>query len=374
MLQRIITPRLQQAVGKGKVVLLTGARRVGKTVLLRELSRLTSNPLWLNAEDSDTQALLSERKIATFKTLMQDRDLVVIDEAQSIPQIGAILKLIIDEMPEVPIVASGSSSFNLLNQSGEPLTGRYSRIELFPLSWKELSLNFNPLERKQQLEERLVFGSYPEVITLTSSQDKRLYLKELVNSYLLRDILAFDGLRNTAKLLDLLKLAAFQVGSELSFEELGKQLGMSKNTVERYLYILKEGYVIFPLGGFSRNLRKEVSKSSKWYFYDNGIRNAIINQFDLWPQRNDIGALWENFCISERIKKSSYERDETEFYFWRTYDRQEIDLIEDRFGNLHAVEFKWKDKPLKTPLAWEKSYPNSTNTLVSQQNFEAYLS
>jgi predicted AAA+ superfamily ATPase len=374
MLQRIITPRLQQAVGKGKVVLLTGARRVGKTVLLRELSRLKSNSLWLNAEDSDTQALLSERKIATYKSLMQDRDLVVIDEAQSIPHIGAILKLIIDEMPNIPIIASGSSSFNLLNQSGEPLTGRYSRLELFPLSWKELSLNFNPLERKQQLEERLVFGSYPEVITLTSSQDKRLYLKELVNSYLLRDILAFDGLRNTAKLLDLLKLVAFQVGSELSFEELGKQLGMSKNTVERYLYILKEGYVIFPLGGFSRNLRKEVSKSSKWYFYDNGIRNAIINQFDLWPQRNDIGALWENFCISERIKKSSYERDETEFYFWRTYDRQEIDLIEERLGSLQAVEFKWKDKPQKTPLAWEKSYPKATNTLVSQQNFETYLS
>jgi uncharacterized protein len=373
LLNRFIETELNQVLGKGKVILLTGARRVGKTVLLKKLASLKINPLLLNAEDADVKDILSDRRIANYKTLFEGKDLVVIDEAQSIKEIGLILKLMIDEFPNAPLIASGSSSFNLLNQSGEPLTGRYSKMELFPMSWMELNSQYNALELKQQLDERLIFGSYPELFTQETVQSKRIYLKEMVTSYLLRDILAFDGLRNTKKLLDLLKLVAYQVGNELSYDELGKQLGMSKNTVERYLYILREGYVLFQLGGYSNNLRKEVTKSSKWYFWDNGIRNAIINEFEPLSTRKDIGALWENFCISERIKRSRYLHDEINHYFWRTYDQQEIDLIEEKNSNLAAYEIKWNQKKAKIPGAFAKAYPNATYAVIEKNRIGEWL-
>jgi len=224
LLNRFIESELKQVLGKGKVILLTGARRVGKTILLKKLAAQKNNPLLLNAEDTDVKELLSDRRIANYKSLFEGKDLVVIDEAQSIKEIGLILKLMIDEFPNTPLIASGSSSFNLLNQSGEPLTGRYIKKELFPMSWIELQTQFNALELKQHLDDRLVLGSYPELFTMNSEQEKRNYLKEMVSSYLLRDILAFDGLRNNKKLLDLLKLVAYQVGNELSYDELGKQL------------------------------------------------------------------------------------------------------------------------------------------------------
>lgn len=373
MLERHIESVLRSNLGKGKVILLTGARRVGKTQLLKHIAAGKKNPLVLNAEDLDVAELLNEPRASQYKALMQDKDLVVIDEAQTLPDIGKKLKLMIDEMPKLPIVASGSSSFNLLKQSGEPLTGRSIIIELFPISWLELSKKFNPLELQQQMEERLIYGAYPELFQLKTLKEKRAYLKDLVVGYLLKDILAADLLRNTAKLYDLLKLIAFQVGAEVSYDELARALSMSKNTVERYLYILKEGYVLFPLGGFSKNLRKEVTKSSKWYFWDNGIRNAIVNQFEPITVRRDVGLLWENFCISERLKKSAYSADECSFYFWRTYDNQEIDLIIESDRGLEAVEIKWKAMNFKMPTAFEKAYPTARFSTVNKANFAEWI-
>ncbi len=373
LLNRYIESELKQVLGKGKVVLLTGARRVGKTILLKKLASEKKNPLLLNAEDTDIKEILSDRRIANYKSLFEGKDLVVIDEAQSIKEIGLILKLMIDEFPSTPLIASGSSSFNLLNQSGEPLTGRYVKKELFPMSWMELQTQFDTLELKQQLDERLVLGSYPELFTMNSELEKRNYLKEMVTSYLLRDILAFDGLRNNKKLLDLLKLVAYQVGNELSYDELGKQLGMSKNTVERYLHILREGYVLFQLGGYSGNLRKEVTKSSKWYFWDNGIRNAIVNEFNPVSIRKDIGSLWENYCISERIKKSRYKQNEANHFFWRTYDQQEIDLIEETNGELAAFEMKWTQKKAKIPGAFAKAYPEAPYSVIEKNSLREWL-
>jgi predicted AAA+ superfamily ATPase len=330
--------------------------------------------LMLNGEDYDTLALLGNRTAANYRRLLEGVSLLAIDEAQAIPEIGAILKLIVDEVPQVSVVASGSSSFDLLNKTGEPLVGRSTPFFLLPFSHREIAQRETLLETRQNLETRLIYGSYPEVVTMNGYETKSDYLRDIVGAYLLKDILSIDGLKNSAKMKDLLRLIAFQLGNEVSYDELGKQLGISKNTVEKYLDLLSKVFVVYRLGAYSRNLRKEVTKAGKWYFYDTGIRNAIIGNFNPLAIRQDVGALWENYIIGERIKSNHNELLNKEFYFWRTYDRQEIDLVEERADSLTGLEFKWGNSKTPTaPKAFREAYPHAEYHVINRENYLDFI-
>ncbi len=374
-IQRLAALQLAKRIQQNKVLLLFGTRRVGKTHLIKSIESSLNIPfLHLNAEDTDTATLLENRSIANYKRLLGENRLLIIDEAQVIPEIGKILKLMIDEFEDLTIIATGSSAFDLSNQTGEPLTGRSYTYYLYPIAQAELAKHENLLQTKQNLEERLIYGSYPEIFSLESLKEKEEYLKNLVNSYLLKDILRFENIQNSNKIFDLMKLIAYQVGAEVSLDELGKQLGMSKNTVERYLDLLAKVQILFKLGGYSSNLRKEVTKSSKWYFFDNGIRNAIINDFRPLALRQDSGLLWENYCIYERIKINRYQKTDAEFFFWRTYDQQEIDLIEKVGQKIEAFEFKYNSsKKVKVPVFFQKNYPDAKFNLIHRDNYIDFI-
>jgi predicted AAA+ superfamily ATPase len=357
-----------------KAVLLFGARRVGKTFLITQVAeKYGKDVLLLNGEDSDVLALLADKSIANYRRLLHKVKLLIIDEAQNIPDIGQKLKLMTDEVKGVSIIASGSSTFDLLNKVGEPLVGRSRTFCLYPFSQAELAPEENPLETKQNLENRLIYGAYPDVVLTDDDEQKRDYLRNIINAYLLKDILAIDGIRNSAKMYDLLRLVAFQTGSEVSFDELGTQLGMSKNTVERYLDLLTKVFVLYRLHPYSQNLRKEISRKSKWYFYDTGIRNAVINNFSPLALRQDTGALWENYLIMERFKHINNAGKYGELFFWRTYDGQEIDLIESSDGQLKAFEFKWGNKKPAAPVAFVKTYPQTPYQVVNKTNYLDFL-
>jgi len=302
--RRILQIEIEKRLQPQKVMLLFGARRVGKTILINEISSdFKGKTLFLNGDDSHSASLLNERSIANYQHLLNGIDLLVIDEAQNISEIGEKLKLIVDHVEGLKVIASGSSSFDLQNKAGQPLVGRSSTFYLFPFSQEELQSRETVLETKQNLELRLLYGSYPELSHLNTLDEKREYLNEVTIAYLLKDILNFDGIRNTAKMRDLLKMIAYQVGSEVSIEELGSNLSISKNTVNSYLDLLTKVFIIYPLNGFSRNLRKEINKKNKWFFYDNGIRNALINDFSPLSIRQDTDALWKNYLISDDAKK-----------------------------------------------------------------------
>lgn len=371
IIPRILEAQVEANIGKNKVLLIMGTRRVGKTFLLRIIgTKLHRRVLKLNGEDLDVQETLGNLREANYKRIIGDAEVVFIDEAQAVPEIGKTLKLMIDSFPELTIVATGSSSFDLLNKAGEPLTGRKISFCLYPLAQAELSKIESPLETQQSLEERLILGSYPELLQLETFQKRSEYLLELIQSYLLKDILSFEGIRQPDKILRLLRLIAYQVGSEVSYSELGTQLGISKNTVENYLDLLSKVFIIYKIPAYSTNHRKEISKGSKWYFFDNGIRNAVINDFKLLSLRNDIGALWENYLMSERIKRNDYRRENVEYYFWRTYSQQEVDLVEVRNGKLWAFEFKYSsDKKIKIPAAFASAYPDATFAPISKDNY-----
>lgn len=372
--KRLLEERVRTKILPNKVVLIFGARRVGKTILLRQIiDKFEGKVLLLNGEDLDSVSILKEKSISNYSHILDGVNLLAIDEAQAIPDIGSKLKLIVDEIPGISVVATGSSSFDLLNKAGEPLVGRSSLFYLTPFSQREIGQVENALETRQNLESRLIYGSYPEVVTMSGYDNKAQYLGDIVNTYLLKDILSIDGLKNSGKMKDLLRLIAFQVGNEVSYDELGKQLGMSKNTVEKYLDLLSKVFVVFRLGGFSRNLRKEVVKAGKWYFYDNGIRNAIIGNFGPVSIRQDVGSLWENYLISERVKQNLNERLNKEFYFWRTYDGQEIDLIEESSDSLTALEFKWGEKTPVVPKAFGIAYPEASFSVVNRDNYFRFL-
>lgn len=373
-IKRYLQKTIQQHIGKNKVLLLFGTRRVGKTWLIEQIATESgTETLSLNGEDQDVQNLLANRSVANYTRILGNAKLLIIDEAQAIPEIGKILKLMIDSFKGLTIIATGSSAFDLLNQTGEPLTGRSVTHYLFPIAQIELSEQENLLQTTQNLEDRLIFGSYPEIFHLPSLSEKTAYLNELVRSYLLKDILMYEQIQNSAKLLELLKLIAYQVGSEVSLDELARNLGISKNTVARYLDLLSKVFIIYQLGGYSNNLRKEVTKSSKWYFYDNGVRNAIINDFRLLPLRQDHGVLWENYALAERIKKNSYLQNHTQPYFWRTYDQQEIDLVEVKNNQLAAFEFKWADAKKKIPGYFAKNYPEAPFAVINKENYLDFI-
>lgn len=368
---RLLENQIWQYIQPNKAILLFGARRVGKTVMLQHIiNRFTGKSLVLNGEDYDIHSLLERRSISNYRRLLDGIELLVIDEAHNIPEIGQKLKLIVDEIKGVRVIASGSSSFDLLNKAGEPLVGRSASFYLQPFSQDELSQTENLLQTKQNLEERLIYGSYPEVVMMNDLEQKKKYLSDLVTAYLLKDILALEGIKNASKMNHLLRLVAFQTGSEVSCDELGKQLGMSRNTVEKYLDLLAKVFIVYRLGSYSRNLRKELSKAGKWYFYDNGIRNAVINNFQPLSLRQDVGKIWENYLIGERIKQNHTFGLNKSFYFWRTYDGQEIDLVEEMPDNkLQTFEFKWNKRFPKIPRAFAETYREASYQTVHQENY-----
>lgn len=377
IIQRAVLKQLESKVLPNKVLLLLGARRVGKTELIKKyLENIPKEDyLQLNGEDIDDANLLKQRTVKNYSRLLMNVKLLVIDEAQNIPEIGLILKLIVDSIEGIKIIATGSSVFDLSNKLGEPLVGRKNTIYLFPLAQMEFSRHENYKETTQKLEERLLFGSYPELEQYQEWKDKISYIKEIINSYLLKDILMYEGIKQSDKVLDLLKLIAFQVGQEVSLQELARQLGISKNTVESYLDLLSKVFVIYKVTGFSRNLRKEITKSNRWYFYDNGIRNGIINNFSLLENRTDVGNLWENYLASERIKYQNYTQKSISNYFWRTYDQQELDWLEEQNGQLNGFEFKWNERrKSKIPTAFAKAYPEATFEVINRQNYLDFIS
>jgi hypothetical protein len=374
--KRAVFDNFSKKVLPNKVLILLGARRVGKTELIKNYLKTipAESYLQLNGEDIHDATLLQERSVSNYKRLLANIDLLVIDEAQTIPEIGLILKLIVDSIEEIKIIATGSSIFDLNNNLGEPLVGRKNTLYLFPLAQMELGTKENYKQTTESLEERLLFGGYPELMRYQDWEEKKEYLYEIINSYLLKDILVFEGIKQADKIYNLLRLIAHQIGKEVSLQELGNQLQMSKNTVNNYLDLLSKVFIIFKVEGFSRNLRKEIVKSSRWYFYDNGIRNGIINNFNRLDFRNDVGDLWENYLAVERVKKQHYQKLITNNYFWRTYDQQELDWLEERGDSLAGFEFKWNEKKKsKIPTAFAKAYPEATFEVINKSNYLDFI-
>lgn len=373
-LNRYIEPAFLDALKPGKAIILLGARRVGKTELLKFLrDNLSSEHLFLNGDDLDTTDLLSRKTIENYKGMVGQNDLLIIDEAQEIENIGSKIKLMLDSIDGLRIIATGSSAFDLKNKTGEPLVGRKTTFHLFPFAQMELSPFETKVQTKVKLPDRLIFGTYPELNNLTGRIDKIEYLKEMLDSYLLKDILTYDGIKNRSVIYELLRKVAYRVGTELSIEGLGNELGISKNTVDRYLDILSKVFVIYQVSGFSRNLDNEITKKKKWYFLDNGIRNALIANFNDLSLRDDVGALWENYLVSERLKLLSYNRSYAHSYFWRTHRGQEIDWVEEVDGKLYAYEFKWNSRKSKVPSAWQKAYPDAEYSVVNQENYLEFI-
>ena len=374
--KRVLFTEFSKKLLPEKVLLLLGARRVGKTKLIKDF--IKEHPqnvyLQLNGEDIMDSDLLKERSVTNYQRLLSGIDVLVIDEAQHIPDIGLILKLIVDSIEGIKVIATGSSMFDLVNNLGEPLVGRKNTLYLFPLAQKEFAEFENYKETSQHLEQRLLFGGYPELEQYSDWKEKEDYIYEIINSYLLKDILIFDGIKNSDKIYNLLRLIAFQIGKEVSLQELGNQLQLSKNTVERYLTLLTKVFVIFKVEGFSKNLRKEITKTSRYYFYDNGIRNALISNFKRLTERNDTGDLWENYLASERVKKQHYNKIKARNFFWRTYDQQELDWLEETGEDLSGFEFKWSTtKVSKIPVAFSKAYPEASFEVITKNNYLDFI-
>ena len=367
--------RLRRATGPGKVVVVYGPRRVGKTTLVRRyVQEYDRDALVVTGEDMTVRGFLESQSLAKLKAFVGRRRTLIVDEAQYVRQIGLNLKLLADHVEGLRIIATGSSSFDLAQRAGEPLTGRKTTLLLLPLAQLELREVESAHETTAHLETRLIYGSYPEVVLMASNEDRALYLKELVAAYLFKDVLQLEGIRHTDKLLRLLQLIAFQIGREVSVTELGAQLGMNKNTVERYLDLLEKAYVLYSRRGFSRNLRKEITKSRRYYFYDNGIRNGLVSNFNALSLRSDVGGLWENYVLAERLKYNLYTGRLAESSFWRTYDRQEIDLVEEWGGHVSAAEVKWSPRSeARAPRGWRHAYPDSSFRVVHQENYLDFI-
>lgn len=361
---------LENYIRPNKALIIYGARQVGKTTLIKKYLSNTNYKYKLETGDNiKAQELLSYPDLNKLKEYISDYKLLVIDKAQRIKNIGQVVKLLLDNIQDLIVIMTGSSSFELIGQVGEPLTGRKITLILFPIAQTELSALYNRYELKEQLENFLIYGSYPEIITTDSLQEKRLLVTELMQSYLLKDLLALERIKNPKILMDLLRLLAFQVGSQVSLSELAKNLGIDYKTVAKYIDLLEKAFVIYNLRGFSRNLRKEITKKSKYYFYDNGIRNAIISNFNSIQERNDIGALWENFIVMERYKKQNYQTINVNNYFWRTWEQQEIDLVEEREGKLFGFEIKWNLQKVRPPNSWLQSYDNTEFAVINRENY-----
>lgn len=375
MIVRQQLENIKEQCFKGKVIILLGARQVGKTTLLKNLiNELQVPSLWLNADEADIFEILSSANTSTalLQIIGQHTKVVVIDEAQQVPEIGKKLKLLYDTKPELQIIATGSSAFDLSNSTQEPLTGRKRVFHLYPISYEESVLNSSVLEAKRLLEARLIYGSYPDVINNPGRE--KIILQEIAQSYLYKDILQLEGVRKSGHIEKLLQALAFQVGSEVNFQELAKTIGnINPATVEKYIDLLEKTFVIFKLPALSRNLRNELKKGKKYYFYDNGIRNVILNNYMPIELRFDKGALWENFLLSERNKQNNYLGNFPNCYFWRTHDQAEIDYIEEIDGCMNAYEIKWKDSNKRFPQSFLAAYPQNSCITLNLQNFEGFV-
>lgn len=375
MIKREIQNKIISACFKGKVIIVLGARQVGKTTLLKEVAKQSSvSTVWFNADEADIVESFTRAVTSTqlLQIIGKENKLVIIDEAQQIPDIGKKLKLIYDTKPDIQIIATGSSSFDLANSTAESLTGRKKTFYLFPLSFKETANNTSLVEAKRLLDTRLIYGSYPDVINNPGNEKE--ILTELANSYLYKDILKLDNIRKPSHVEKLLTALAFQTGSEVSYNELAQTIGnIDTATVEKYLDLLEKAYVIFKLPAFNRNLRNEIKKGKKYYFYDNGIRNVLMSNFSIPEMRQDKGFLWENFLISERLKNNSYDGKYVNTYFWRTHDKAEIDYLEEEDGVINAYEFKWKNQHVRFSTSFLEAYPNNTTNVVSRSDFEKFI-
>jgi len=373
LVQRIIENQIRDRLFKRKAILLLGARQTGKTTLLKKIVQsYGGDALWLNADEYDIKERFNNPTSSSLKALIGSKKLVILDEAHQIPDIGIALKLLVDTYPEIQVIASGSSAFELQNKTNEPLTGRKFEFQLFPLSYRELADCNQVMIEQRLLNHRLVFGSYPEVVNNQGNEVE--VLKLLSDSFLYRDLLMLESIKKPEKLVKLLQALAYQIGQEVSYNEIGNLIGLDSKTVEAYVQLLEKSFVVFRLPSFSRNLRNELKDSKKIYFYDNGIRNALISSFQLLEGRQDMGALWENYLVSERRKSNSYGMFYGNAYFWRTKEQQEIDYIEEVDGGLRAYEFKWKEKAnQRITKTFSRAYPNCETAFVHTGNYDGFL-
>jgi predicted AAA+ superfamily ATPase len=373
LIKRAIYDPIFKNLFKGKAIIVTGPRQVGKTTLLQAIMKETADKvLYLNCDEPDIRPMLENASSTSLKALIGNNSLILIDEAQRVKNIGLTLKLLVDNFKEIQVIATGSSALELANEINEPLTGRKREYHLYPFSTAEMVTNTSVLQETRLLEQRMIYGFYPDIVN--SPAEAQANLLDLGNNYLYKDILSLQDIRKPALLERLLVALALQVGNEISYTEIGQTIGTDNKTVDRYVELLEKCFVVFQLGGFSRNLRNEIKKGKKIYFYDNGIRNAIIKNFSPLTLRQDIGALWENFLVSERQKANHYANHYVNSYFWRTHQQQEIDMIEETGGKLYAWEFKWSEKAkAKIPASFLEAYPDTITGIVNRQNYMDFL-
>ncbi|MFZ2975986.1 MAG: ATP-binding protein [Candidatus Moraniibacteriota bacterium] len=374
IISRIAQKQIEAELFKGKAIIIYGARQVGKTTLAKQIiEKYGEEANYFDCELLSVRQNLEIPEVNRLKSYLGRYKLVVLDEMQKMSNAGTILKILVDHCPEIQIIATGSSSFEMANKTSEPMTGRAKRFTLYPFSIIELEQKYNRFEIDGKLENIMRFGIYPEVFLAENEDSIKEIVDEIVSNYLYKDILAFEGINKSSVIENLLKLLALQLGQEVSYTELAKNLGISRLTVQKYIDILEQSFIVFTLKAFSRNMHKEISKSVKIYFYDLGIRNSLIQNFNLLSLRNDTGALWENLLIIERIKRNSHRKLRPNKYFWRTYDQQEIDFIEEQDGKLFGYEMKWKKKQVKAPAEWLKNYENSSFEIINKENYFEFV-
>jgi len=372
MVKRLLEENILAKLNKEKAIILLGPRQVGKTTLLKALFKNATETIWLNADEIDVQSLFANISAKRLQAIIGNKKIIIIDEAQRIPEIGLRMKLITDQMPEVQLIATGSSAFELSNKLNEPLTGRKWEFKMYPISFQEMVNHQGLLDEMRLLPHRLIYGYYPDVVNHPGNEKE--ILKQLSDSYLYKDILLIDQIKKPEALVKLLQALAFQVGSQVSYHELAQVCGLDGKTIEKYMMLLEQSYIIFRLTSFSRNLRNELKKSRKIYFYDNGIRNALIANFNQIENRTDIGALWENYLVSERVKYLAYQQKWVNHWYWRTTEQQEIDYLEEENGKLTAYEFKWNPTAkVSIPNAFKQSYPLAEINIIHRENFYEFL-
>jgi predicted AAA+ superfamily ATPase len=372
VIRRTIQNAIEQSLFKGKAIIIYGARQVGKTTLIMALQQAAAVPsIYLNCDEQDIRRTLSAKTSTELKMLIGNNKLVLIDEAQRVGTIGLTIKLLTDTAPDIQVIATGSSAFELSSRIEEPLTGRKREFRLYPFSLTELGQIYSPLEVRRIVERCMIFGLYPEIINAPEAAGTAL--REIARSYLYKDILTFQQIRNAEALERLVQSVALQIGNEVSYNELAQQVGVDKKTIESYLRILEQSFIIFRLGSFSRNLRNELKKSRKIYFVDTGIRNAVINNLNPTDLRNDVGGLWENFVIAERMKRNHNQQLFPNTYFWRSHQKQEIDYLEELNGELRGYEIKWRENRMKVPAGFSAAYPDCPVSLINRENMTEFM-
>jgi predicted AAA+ superfamily ATPase len=373
MIKRIIYDKIDESFRNYRIIVLNGPRQVGKTTIVKEyISKSSFKSKYVTGDDVRVEEVFSSRNLDIIKDFVYGYDLVVIDEAQRIKNIGLSLKLAVDNIENIKFIITGSSSFELIGEVGEPLVGRKKTLNLFPLSIDEIRTLYNNFEIKEKLEEFMIFGTYPKVFTAQSKNEKIDIINEITNSYLLRDVLKFEGIKKSSFILKILRLLAFQIGNEVSLNEIANNCNLDVKTVMKYLDLLEKSFIIYEIGAFAKNPRKEIVKKKKYYFYDNGVINSLISNFNSLELRNDAGRLWENFIFMERLKKNKYSESYVNMYFWRSKSGSEIDLVEEKDGSINAYEFKFSEEKIKKITDWEENYKSDVK-VINKFNFTDFV-